>query len=346
MASRTKLLVALAAGLGVLYVGYRIATSPLWERFDPAEFWRSFLLVRPFYLLLAVALIFASYFFRSLRWREFLRPLRAGHLIPIFVATVVGFSAVALFARPGEVVRPWLIARKEGLPVSSQLGAWALERVFDSLTLSGLLGLTLFWLSSHPALAGEAAASLRNGGFVLFLGAVLVGLLVLAFRRKQAFFLAVLRWLIRPLPQRYQTALETMFEHFSMGLAGMESFSGLLRCAFYSLLVWLTPLLAYGSIARAMGEPMSRLGWEAISLVLAASVVGSLAYLPGVGGGTQVASVVTLTEIFGIPLSVASSAAILFWAVAFLSVLVPGLPLAAREGLGWQRLRRVAKEGL
>lgn len=349
MSYRAKVLGALVAGLGILYVVRRIAASRLWGGFQTAEFWQSFLQVSPPYLLLAVALIFASYFFRSLRWREFLRPLRAGRLLPIYIATLVGFSAVALFARPGEVVRPWLIARKEGLPVSSQLGAWALERVFDSLTLGGLLGVALLWLpSEHPLADGQSALSesFRKAGLVLFLGAVLLGVLVLAFRRRQTFFLALLRRVTRPLPHRYQAALQRMFEHFSMGLAGMDSLAGLLRCTLHSLLVWLTLLLAYGSVARAMGGPMSRLGWEAISLVMAASAVGSLAHLPGVGGGTQVASIVALTEVFGIPLAVATSAAILFWAVSFLAVLLPGLPLAAREGLSWQRLRRVAREGL
>src|ERR1022692_1041195 len=48
-------------------------------------------------------------------------------------ATVVGFTAITLFGRPCEFVRPYLIARKEQVPVASQLAAWVLERLFDLL---------------------------------------------------------------------------------------------------------------------------------------------------------------------------------------------------------------------
>ena len=48
-------------------------------------------------------------------------------------ATMIGFTAITLFGRPGEFVRPYLIARKEQVPVTSQFAAWVLERIFDLL---------------------------------------------------------------------------------------------------------------------------------------------------------------------------------------------------------------------
>jgi len=42
-------------------------------------------------------------------------------------------------------------------------------------------------------------------------------------------------------------------------------------------------------------------------------------------------------------LALAASAALLLWALSFMMVLIPGLPLTAHEGLTWQRLRSVAK---
>ena len=38
-----------------------------------------------------------------------------------------------LLGRPGEFVRPYLIAVKERVPVTSQLAIWVLERIFDLL---------------------------------------------------------------------------------------------------------------------------------------------------------------------------------------------------------------------
>src|SRR5579871_3848664 len=52
--------------------------------------------VRFSYILLGVGLVFSSYFLRSLRWREFVAPIKRASLGGIFSSTVIGFSAIAL----------------------------------------------------------------------------------------------------------------------------------------------------------------------------------------------------------------------------------------------------------
>ena len=69
-----------------------------------------------------------------MRWAVFLKPLKPHpSMRNLLSATVVGFTAITLFGRPGEFVRPYLIARKEQVPVTSQFAAWVLERIFDLL---------------------------------------------------------------------------------------------------------------------------------------------------------------------------------------------------------------------
>jgi hypothetical protein len=135
-----------------------------------------------------------------------------------------------------------------------------------------------------------------------------------------------------------------MTESFGEGLAGIESLRSLLVCAGHSCLVWLTVVVAFQSAFQAFGEPLSQLGASAAVLVIAATIVGSVAHLPGVGGGQQVAIALTLHQLFDVPLATAASAALLLWALSFMMVLIPGLPLMAREGITWQRLRGVARE--
>ena len=53
---------------------------------------------------------------------------------------MIGFTAITLFGRAGEFVRPYLIAVKEKVPVTSQMAAWVLERIFDLLMASLLFG--------------------------------------------------------------------------------------------------------------------------------------------------------------------------------------------------------------
>ena len=42
---------------------------------------------------------------------------------------------MGILGRPAEIVRPYLIARKEQTPISSQLAIWVIERSFDMLIL-------------------------------------------------------------------------------------------------------------------------------------------------------------------------------------------------------------------
>lgn len=350
MSSRTKILLAVVVALAVIvFAAMQIGTSQDWQRFRWQDVWTSFRDLRLSYLLLAIGMVFASYLFRCFRWREFLRHMKIAGMWNLIVGTLVGFSAVALLGRPGEVLRPWLIARKEGMTVASQAAAWTLERVFDSLSVSGFLGLALYFASAgggFPEGHQELLESFRRGGLVLFAGSVALGIAVVQLRKRSRLIHSLLAWLGRPLPHGIQVHLEKISDSFAEGLAGIDNWRSLVACMIYSLLVWLSVVIAYWVVFQALGGPMSGLGLSAAVLVAAAAVVGSVAQLPGVGGGQQVAIALTLSRLFDVPIAMAATAALLLWALSFMLVLVPGLPLTAHEGLSWQRLRTVAEEEL
>ena len=153
----------------------------------------------------------------------------------------------------------------------------------------------------------------------------------------------------RLLPLRRRSGFEAFMGKILASFAeGFRSISTVPRFAAsmaYSVLVWAPVVLTYGVVAWGFGPPMSTLGLRDLVVLLSASVVGSLAQLPGVGGGPQLVTLFSLTQFFGIPLEVATTAAILLWAICYMSVLIPGLPLAAHEGLNWRRLRALVKAG-
>ncbi len=67
--------------------------------------------------------------------------------------------------------------------------------------------------------------------------------------------------------------------------------------------------------------------------------LGSLVQVPGLGGGVQVASIVALTRIYGVPLEAASGIAILLWMVGSIAIVPFGLACAFQEGLNWSKLK-------
>jgi glycosyltransferase 2 family protein len=298
-------------------------------------------------------LIFSSYFFRCLRWKGFLRPLKVAGLENLVRSTVLGFSAVALLGRPGELVRPLLISRKEKMTLSSQLAAWTLERIFDGLTIGIMLGAVLSFTSPGSAeYSGGANATrfltgIKTGGMILCAGAVGMAVALSQFPRIAPFLVKLLSAVARLLPLRRRSGFETfmgkILASFAQGFRSIATVPRFAASMAYSALVWAPVVLAYWVVAWGFGPPMSALGLRDLVVLLSASVVGSLAQLPGVGGGPQLVTLFSLTQFFGIPLEVATTAAILLWAICYMAVLIPGLPLAAHEGLNWRRLRALVK---
>src|SRR5258708_6790538 len=108
------------------------------------------------WVALSLIPMLGTYWGRALRWAVFLKPLKPHpSLRNLLSATVVGFTAITLFGRPGEFVRPYLIARKEEVPVTSQFAAWVLERIFDLLMALLLFAFALTRVETSGLHVGE-----------------------------------------------------------------------------------------------------------------------------------------------------------------------------------------------
>jgi uncharacterized protein (TIRG00374 family) len=339
MSNRTRILVASVLVLSAVL--WMILHYEL-QQFFFRDLWSSLSHADPRYLLLAGGFTFASYFFRCFRWRTFVRPMKKTSLWNLVAATVLGFSAIALLSRAGEVVRPWLISQKEQLSLSSQFGTWTLERAFDTLALVIVLGIALW--SIPPPVEKESSVLLgefRSAGIALVVVALGLAALLAQLRYLPRFSSLLFGWFARPLPEQYRSALRRTVQQFSVTLGVLENRRTFLACIIWTVLVWLMLVGGYWSTAQAFGEPLSLLPLGAVMLVMVAAGMGSLLHLPGVGGGTQVASILTLTGIFQIPLPAATAMSLAVWIIMYMLVLVPGIPLAALEGLSWRGIRGI-----
>ena len=102
--TRRWVVVGISAAILALIV-YRITRSDEWSRFDWSRLWYLLVHAHRGYLVLAVAAIYLSYFLRALRWKYFLEPIKPASLWVLFVGQILGFSAIFLIGRPGEVGR-------------------------------------------------------------------------------------------------------------------------------------------------------------------------------------------------------------------------------------------------
>ena len=88
------------------------------------------------YVAPAIALYFGAVYFRSVRWRYLLSPLRTFPVSRLYPVIVIGYMANNLLpARLGELVRSYYLARRENFNASAAFATIAVERVYDGVTL-------------------------------------------------------------------------------------------------------------------------------------------------------------------------------------------------------------------
>jgi len=127
---------------------------------------------------------------------------------------------------------------------------------------------------------------------------------------------------------------------FREGLRTIDGTGSFLLLVASSVVMWCMIAVAYKEVTIAYGDRLN-IPQTQVLLLMGASMVGSLVQLPGVGGGSQLATISALQHWFHISNELAASCGIMLWLVTFVAVVPVGLFLAHRERLS---LRKVAKE--
>ncbi len=343
--SLRKLLVAVLALVVLGALTYRFRSLITLQGFSWDRLWHSVQQARVSLLLLSLVTIYICYAIRALRWVRFSRYLGRPTFVNVFTSTLIGFATIFLLGRAAEPIRPLLIARKDRLPVSGTFGIYVLERVFDtgSSAVIAVVSLLLFpeTLSSGGAnSAWEARARAAGLGLLAVLLAAVVFLVyfrlhgAVALERRLARWRASTGW-------RRRTA--GIFAGFSEGLQAIQTFPDLIAAAFYSTVHWALIAMVYLWVAHSFGGGLAAIDFPGAMLVLAFTMVGSALQLPAVGGGSQAASFLAFTVIFGVEREPAAAAAIVLWLITFAASSLAGVPLLIREGWSMGELRRLAR---
>ncbi len=315
------------------------------RRFDWQLAWRTLIQVRWSWVLLSLIPIFGTYYGRALRWAVFLRPIKPHPSIRnLLSATIVGFTAITLFGRPGEFVRPYLIARKEQVTVTSQLAAWVLERIFDLLMALLLFAFALSRVQNSGLHVGEKLTwVLAAGGKIVGLLGVAILLILLSLRHFAEPLRLRLVGMLHRLPEKRIDHFEKMINALFRGVESMRSDSAMFLVFLYSLAEWVLICLCYWCLAQSFSDVI-HLSLVDVLILMGFVAFGSIVQIPGVGGGMQVVAVLVLTELFGIRLELATAFALFLWFLTFVVIVPVGLIVALRDGLNWRSLRRMGQE--
>jgi len=304
-----------------------------WRHFNWKIFWEQTGETRKLFLVNAVGLIYVSYLLRALRWKVFLRPVRHVPARRLISPTLIGFTGLALLGRPGEFARPYLIARRAELTVSSQIAVWAVERIFDIASFTVLLTVNIFSASDLPYVT-----QFRRAGFILIALVVAMTAAAVVVRRNTA---GVAAWFERRCA-RFSPHLAHSVAHkvhaFGEGLNTIHDLGSFLQLTALSLGVWFSIALAYEQVTHAYPGPLQQMTVAHVILLIGFSMVGSLVQLPAIGGGSQLATIKGMQGVFDIRPELAVSCGIMLWLVTFMAVIPAGLILAHREHVSLTRI--------
>jgi uncharacterized protein (TIRG00374 family) len=313
--------------------------------FDWRAFRATLLALRWWWLVAASASVMAGYYGRALRWRVLMRPVKADpSLWNLFTATVIGFSAITILGRPGEFVRPYLIAAKEKVSPSSQMAALVLERIYDVLIVLAIFGFALGRVRRSDAALGPALSWVfATGGWFVGGLSLLVLALLAAFRHFSAALRRRLLSALAALPEQHFKRADRLITAFVQGVESTRSQKAMLVVVWYTVLEWATIALTTFCVMRAFGGAL-RFGWLDVLIFLGFLAFGAVVQIPGVGGGMQVVSVLVLTELFRVPLEISTSVALVLWFISFVVVVPLGVALALHEGIHWRTLKQLEPE--
>jgi glycosyltransferase 2 family protein len=223
---------------------------------------------------------------KALRWSWLMQhrcPMPPGRLIgPVFAGTTVNYGV----PHAGELVRSWMVARREGIPNATVLASIAVERLFD-FCAALMLGLA--------ALVAGRAAFDTLGAYLWALVALIAVALAIAlpFVLRPEAAIGVSRSLLGPLPEGARDWFLRHLEHGIEGLGALQRGSTLAKVLALSIVQWASMAGCAWFSLRAVGtipDPALAL------VVLLLLVVGlTLPAAPGHVGTTQVAFLLAAT---------------------------------------------------
>ena len=319
---RTVVVIALAVGLLAVFL----------RNADLSQVWASVTKARTDFLLLSLALTCGTFVVRAERWQYLLGPLGKTRFSTVFRATVIGFAASAVLpARAGEVIRPYLLARREGLSATAAFATIIVERILDLVAVLLLMAVFLIWFDPGiEARDSKAFEAVRFGG--LMMAPVAVGMLAVMF------FVAghperLHAWVLKAeaiLPARIAAMIARFAQTFAEGFAVVRSPGRLAAAIAWSMVLWVAIASGIWAVSIAFGIAMPFTGaW----LMLGPLVVGVAVPTPGGVGGFHEAYRFGATAFFGANNDTAVGAAIVLHAISIGPVILVGLLFIVQDGL-------------
>ncbi len=290
------------------------------------------------YLLLAALIICVGYFLRAIRWQVLLAPITPASLKELFATTTVGFTAIFLIGRAGEIVRPmWLPMRDRRVRPSAAVVSIGMERVFDLASLISFFSISLIWFQVRAGHAAEYAWIRLIGN--LMLASVVVGIIFLVFYQwKSATIISFFERLLdqRFIPKRLQSIVIGLMEQLATSVKILKDWKEIFWVSFWTLGLWFAISVPTWLVLIAFGLDLNFV--DSI-FVMGVASMGSLVPTPGGASGAFHAATAGALQLLGIRQDVAWGVSIIMHLVYFAPAVVFGLYYFFHGDISWERFK-------
>jgi glycosyltransferase 2 family protein len=327
MVKRWQFWLGLLISAVFLYLALRGLDLPeVWEHVRNGQYW---------WLVPGVGIYFFGVWARTWRWHYMLRALKVVSLRRLFPVVCIGYMGNNIYpARIGELLRAYVLRRKEGVSISASLATILVERIFDGVVM------LLFVFVGLP-LAPSIPDNWRNFVIIfslLFFGALGVFFVIAASPHRSR---ALSDWVIdRLVPARFREAIRGFAGRFLEGLYFLRSGRDVAMIFVTSLVVWLAETGKYWFVMHAFDFEVSF-----FVLMLMNGVVNLFTTIPSAPGyiGTFDQPGIEILKAFGVPPNIAGAYTLVLHGALWLPITLLGAFYMWRESLSWRDLSRASR---
>jgi uncharacterized protein (TIRG00374 family) len=327
MLKRWQFWLGIAVSAVFLYFALRgLNLGLVWNHIRTGNYW---------WLIPSVAIYFFGVWARTWRWHYMLRALKPIPLTRLFPVVCIGYMGNNIYpARIGELLRAYVLKRKEGVSIGASLATILVERIFDGVIMLLFVFVGLPLVPSIPANWRQFVIVFS----LLFFGALAVFFVLAASPR---YAQLVYNWVIdRLIPQRFRELVRGFADRFMEGLYFLRSGRDVLMIFVTSLVVWLAETGKYWFVMHAFDFEVSF-----FVLMLMNGVVNLFTTFPSAPGylGTFDEPGIEVLKAFGVDKHIAGAYTLVLHAALWLPITLLGAFYMWRESLTWSDLSAASK---
>lgn len=252
MIKKQALKIAIGILVSLIFIGLAL------YNIDFEKLRQTFSQIKIGWLVAGGILILLTYYLRALLWQQLLRKYKTSQWNLYRIITIGYFANNILPLKLGEIIRAWLLGKRENLPTSQAFATVVMERGMDLFALLFYFILMMFIIPFE--------GWLKLSGLILAGVGTTFALVVILNYRYGSHLIEMAEKPLRMLPGRIGEWLHIQMGKFLEGLKLIEKPGQFIRIVILALLTWFCWISVAYICFKALGLELSF--WAAIFLII------------------------------------------------------------------------------